>query len=476
MANRRDFLKLVSAALGGTVLSACGTTPTDGAVPPRADAPPLPNGFRFFALSNSAAPLPGGVSSEVFRMDAMIHDGQEIVYSAVDTGGGVGLYAVKFDVTNGEPRASSARRVIHTSQHLDGRPVLGLSAYDMNASGQIALVVKTEGEYLVNTVDNDGKPDGGQKPMTVQHVYLERGRGWERLLDEHARSLEGHELVGHYHDVDIHDDGNVIFVADYVHNDADRAAETRNGVFLTPKGASADTRLVVSAGQRLTQSLSSSVVSRFGLVDLHDRGQFVVQGAIAPLRASDQADRAPPESVLLRGNLGQVTTMSANANRLNALSVASASSGSGLRSQRSRAEGLSLMGARSGPRGSMAQVLHTTPSTQDFVLNDVRVASTGDLSPMGERILSFVSPVMASSGEVYFCVYTEAGFELCAHNGVETRTMLRTGDKLANDPRPIASIHLGNLTNQVDRSGRLAFIVTHQDAANTTSVVLGLPI
>jgi hypothetical protein len=137
---------------------------------------------------------------------------------------------------------------------------------------------------------------------------------------------------------------------------------------------------------------------------------------------------------------------------------------------------LSLMGPRSGPRGAVAQVLHTTPSTQSFVLNGVIVAKTGDRSPMGEEILTFVSPVMAASGEVYFTVYTEAGFELCAHNGRETRTMLRTGDRLANDPRPIGSIHFGNLTNQIDGSGRLAFVVTHQDASSCASVVLGLPV
>ncbi|HWG84769.1 MAG TPA: hypothetical protein VNT60_04735 [Deinococcales bacterium] len=478
MVNRRDFIRLAGAALGGTLITSCGVNQADvqSAAPgPQAQ---LPNGFQFFNMKDSGQPLPGGALPENYRLDAVIYDGASgsgAAYGAVGSDGRVGLYGAAFDLSGSTPRLAGEAVIIRTGDQLDGKVVRGLDAFDSNLRGDLAIVVKTDGEYKAPKVDERGRVTSGEQVMPTQTLYLRREGRFQRLLGLGDRSVEGHELYGIFHDVDLHDDGRILVVAEYGHKLGDGRLEARNGIFTLSGGDPATTRLVLSNARKLAQTLDAPTLSRFGLVDLHDRGHFVAQ-AITDVPQAGSPGFNPQSlgggtgggTVLVRGSLD------ANLASPNSVRVLASSEASAGRATQSAVRGLNIMGPRSGPGYSVAHVLHASASEQAFVRDGQVVARSGELSPSGDRILSFVSPVMGSGGEMYFVVVTEAGFELCAQASGRQRTLLRTGDKLANDARAVGGIHLGYVTSQVDGAGRLAFTVTFQDG--TAALVLGLPV
>lgn len=474
MTNRRDFLKAAGLTASGAILSSCSTSPNPSPSRPGTDGI-LPNGYRFFSLKRGTDPLPGGGRGQQLRPDAGIDAQGRVVYGAIDSHDLIGLYALQVGMQGDTPRVLREDRLVRTGDTLDGRRVVELNAYDMTRQGHLAMVVKVETETPVNTVDDHGNFDGGTAPMRMQALYCDLGQGLTRVLREHLSNAEGHEFAGMFGDVDIHDDGNLIFTANYYHNTGQGRKEVRQGVFVLRGLDGQRAQLVVASGAPLAANTAAPSISHFGLLSLHDGGQFVLQTHLTPPAGlAVQSAEGALQTAVLRGNLGALGPASLSTGSPSSLRVEASSITSGLRSTSARASGLTVFGPRSGPNNSFAHVLNTGDSSV-LVINNREVMRSGDLSPSGQAVHDITTPQLAADGVTFFVASTKSGTELLATNGRQTRSILKSGDLLVNHPRPVGrSICVGFTATHSDDQGRLVFVVDHDDEGQ--SVVLGLPV
>lgn len=470
--NRRNFLKATGLTLSGAILSACSTSPKAAPPKPGSDGI-LPNGYRFFRLKGNRDVLPGGLEAQQLRPDAGLDARGRIVYGAIDRTDVVGLYALQVAMQSDTPTVVREERLVRTGDVLDGRKVVELNAYDLSRQGYLALVVKVETEMQVNTMDEYGHFDGGTAPMRMQAIYCDLGQGLTRVLREHLSNLEGHEFAGMFGDLDLHDDGNLVFAANYYHNTGQGRKEVRQGVFVLRGLDGRQAQLVVTSGAPLAVSATAPSISHFGLLSLHDGGQFVVQTYLnAPVGVSAQSEGAL-QTAVLRGNLNAVGPSSLRTGSPSILRVEASSVGGDLRMS-SGASGTTIFGPRSGPDGSLAHVLSQGDSSV-LLVNNREVMRSGDVSPSGQVVEDITTPQLATDGVTFFVVSGKSGSELLATNGQQTRSILKSGDRLVNHSSPVGrSICLGFTATHSDDQGRLVFVVDHDDSSQ--SVVLGLPV
>lgn len=472
MNNRRDFLKAAGLTLSGAILSSCSTSPNAAPPKPGSDGI-LPNGYRFFRLKGNSDALPGRAKGQQLRPDAGLDAQGRVVYGAIDQSDQIGLYALQVGMQGDTPRVLREDRLVRTGDVLDGRRVVELNAYDQSSQGHLALVVKVETEMRVNTVDEHGNFDGGTAPMRMQALYCDYGQGLTRVLREHLSNAEGHEFAGMFGDVDLHQDGNLIFVANYYHNTGQGRKEVRQGVFLLKGLDGRQAQLVVASGAPLAASTAAPSISHFGLLSLHDGGQFVVQTHLNPPSGVTLQSEGALQTAVLRGNLGAIGPASLRTGSPSNLQIEASSISSGLRLN-SRASGLTIFGPRSGPNNSFAHVLNQGDSSL-LLINNRAIMRTGDRSPSGETIHDITTPQLATDGVTFFVVSTRSGSELLVTNGQQTRSILQSGDLLVNHSSPVGrSICLGFTATHSDDHGRLVFVVDHDDASQ--SVVMGLPL
>ena len=471
--NRRDFLKTAGLTLSGAILSSCSTSP-NGAPPKPGNDGILPNGYRFFHLKGNRDGLPGGFKGQHLRPDAALDAQGRVVYGAMDSSDVVGMYAMQVAMQGDAPRVMREERLVRVGDILDGRKVVELNAYDISRQGYLALVLKVETEMRVNTMDQYGHFDGGTAPMQMQAIYCDFGQGLVRVLREHMHNAEGHEFAGMFGDIDIHDDGNLIFTANYYHNTGQGRKEVRQGVFLLRGVDGQQAQLVVASGAPLAASTAAPSISQFGLLSLHDGGQFVLQTHLnAPTGVSVQAEGGM-QTAVLRGNLGAVGPNSLRTGSPSSLQVEASSISSGLRSLNNRNTGLTIFGPRSGPDGRFAHVLNQG-DTSVLMINNREVMRSGDISPSGQVVEDITTPQLATDGVTFYVASGKSGSELLATNGHQTRTILKSGDRLVNYASPVGrSICLGFTATHCDDQGRLVFVVDHDDQSQ--SVVMGLPV
>lgn len=477
MTTRREFLKAAGITAGLTVSGAILSSCSNNALPPVVVGTDgiLPNGYRFFALKRSSETLPNGGSIQQLRPDACIDASGRIIYGVVDKSDRIGMYAMRVDLNGANPTVISEERLVVTGDYLDGRRVIELNSYDINRSGHYAVVVKVETEIMVNTTDESGNFTGKQAPMHMQALYGDFGLGLKKVLSENMTNAQGHEFAGMFGDVALHDDGNLIIAANYYHNSGEGLRDVRQGVFALNSRNSSKTELVMSSGAPIAASTAAPSISRFGLLSLHDGGEFVVQANLNPSPLSLQsASEGAMETALLRGNLNTVGEQRLSSGAAANMRIEASSIQSGLRVMSTRASGTSFFGPRLGPSRSFAHVLNNG-ETHTLLINNRQVLKSGGRSPTGAVIAGITSPQLATDGVSFVTVSTNKGIELIATNGQQSRTILRSGDFLVNDSRPIGPyFSLGYTTTHSDDDGRLVFIVGHD--ANSQSLVIGIPV
>ncbi|WNG24280.1 hypothetical protein F0U62_09800 [Cystobacter fuscus] len=398
----------------------------------------------------------------------MIHDLGEVYYSQKTQDEHIELKAIRVDASG---TILSERTVIRTGQKVDGQTVVRLGKYDLNRKGELLVVIHHELSVKVPTIDDRGRVTGEQFAQT-QMLCLDTGSGIRGLVKEGDTALDGHRMLGSFSNVVIHDDSQVVFTADYLHFLGEQGGQPqydpRQGLFTQQPGS--HPVLVVHNDALIIQELGSSSIARFGLVDLHDHGNLVVQvhtlQAPKPTAQSLPHEAPKSQTVLLQGNLKKLQAT------LPLGGLQSPPHAAGVRKQ-----GIGGSAVRFGPRAgglNATGYVLSTGKQQQLLVRDQVLYQTGDTSPEGNTVTGSLPPVMGSAGEVYFVLSTQTGYELCAYNGQERRTLLRSGAILTPGGSPIDRIWLGSVTQQLDRVGRLAFVVTHQD--NRASVVLGLPV
>jgi hypothetical protein len=217
--------------------------------------------------------------------------------------------------------------------------------------------------------------------------------------------------------------------------------------------------------------VGGDTVGGFGLVDMHDNGNFVAQAH--PSRVVDAnanvVGAAPTNSgsMLMRGNV--------SSNRLTQTTIRDSGRGGALAAMVGTAAGsTSTYGPRLGPANVPAFVLHPTERSLALYYDGLRIVETGERSHIGNVVLNINPPAFGPDGEIYYVLVTTKGSELYVGNGIDFALLLQTGDRLANDTRPISDIIVGHTTELVDPDGRIVLITTH--ATGPDNLVVGLPL
>lgn len=461
---RRDLLRMLGSALGGVILTSCDDASPTG---PSSILPALPNGFRFYPLKYSGSALPGGGTADRLVLDATIDDRGEVLYSAVMSEL-AGLYGMSVDLAAGTPSVLSERAVVRCGDLMsDGSTVVAVRRYDVNAHGGLAVVARVV------------PVDGGE--LTTEIVYLDRGSGaLQPVLYDGFLTSDGHELLGVFGDIDIHTGHDLAVVASYIHWDPEAGIhrealdpndrQPRDGIFAMDVGNPASLRLVTHGDEHISGVDDLEVT--FGLIDMHDDGNYIAQATAArPIHTGQDSSLALSSvggsehrgALLVQGNV-----------HLGGLRVAAApASINVVRLFQNVAVGDSYLGPRIGAENMTAYVLHHDDMAMSLYYHGLEVVTTGERSPGGSTVLSIMPPVFGPAGELYYLLHTRDGHELCATNGEQQRTILASGDRLIGEDRRVDSIAIGSTTEHCNSAGQLAFAVILED--DTATVVLGNP-
>jgi len=451
MATRRDFLKGLGGALGAVVLtSSCGS---GGGSSSNNNTSLIPNGYRFFRVLTTGDPLPEGNTLFAMPGAAMINSRNELFVYGLDQADRSGFYELLLDFGGSRPAVLRARKVIREGDVLkDSKVVDQVTSGDVNDLGSFAAVVKT--------TDN------------LSGLYLERQKsGFEPVAGYLTGMPNGAGKFGSFFgDVDIHDNDNILFVAQYAPYGI---VQGRQGLIYLPGGEVNEKGSIVTSTADLIPE-TGGFISGLGLVDMHDNGNYVLQAygmsqaMITGQKVSAGAGRLDAEaaSMLITGNVKDPFTRT----------LRSISSSIPVKKSTAARPGFTYGELRYGPRignsNKAAFVVHVNGSHMVMVYDGNPVISTGSLSPLGNPVSSVAAPVVGADGLLYYQAVTEQGMELVVYNGVDSKTILTNGDTV--DGAVLRSLFFGFMTEQVDKAGRVVFTADFEDG--NTSLVIGIPV
>jgi hypothetical protein len=440
MQSRRDFLKLLSMAVGAT-LSGCGgsnsTVGGFGAIPVSYQFVPLvrsgqaiPNARAFFGQSIAdEPPFLGGV---------MINNKRQIAFHAADDSEIRGIYEVEYSDSG---TTSEVKKIIREGDRLpDGTVVDEFSDGDLNNSG----------DFLVQVEDPEGVdslqycPDGGDFAMLSES--FREAAGNIRLSGEICQCQA------------LSDDGRALFVADYFDEDGEAKGE---GLFSLAVGQPDPAQLILANDLLLPSSGVS--VQTIGAAEIGVSGQYLALGSATPTAggASPVAEGVPL-TYLVTGRPGE------------APQVLAADPALGITTPGVIQASISMC-PRMGDSG-VCTVLQLDANKTELRLNrelllEADFQNGGSLSPRGSRIVSMFPPVFGPGGLVFLQIFTTDGTEVVVYNG-RFQTILARGDVITG--KVVADIMFGALPEAVNSRGELAAVVVFEDGE--TVVMLGLPL
>ena len=498
--DRRTFIKYASALLGGSLLAACSDqTPTLVDRIQDSESPlPTPNAYRFYALKRDGDALPDGRRIDMLRYDAVISDNGQIAYTAFDESGRIGLYRLQVDTSGETPRVIDERSVLYEGDVLEGGRAAPVSGYHIASNGDVVIAVETlvgdgfEDSKIAPHVDveymeasgfmTEGPPllDGDRAYQRETGIYRLSASGNRELLIAAGTAIaDGHVIQGNFGPAIV--SGNeLMFTAfvQYFNADTDTFELVHALLYLDDLSRGAENTLLVQRSGRLPYGMyeadylsSESVVQLFGLIDLQPGGAYCVQAHTAlPSRMNDETRPAGEQTYM--GSM----LMAGNARRPGSAVVLAAPREIGIAPANSRDRvgiGMAPHGPRISPQGTMGSVLTLANESQRLYFGGRLVASSGDLTPSGNSMESFMTPVFGPEGEMYVTVQTADSMELMLYDGATLRTLLRTNDTLVGETTPVSLITLGTLIRHVNRDGQLAFTVVREDG--TCALVIGIP-
>jgi hypothetical protein len=498
--DRRTFIKYASALLGGSLLAACSEqTPTlIDRIQDAQDPIPTPNAYRFYALKRDGDALPDGRRIDMLRYDAVISDNGQIAYTAFDDSGRIGLYRLQVDTSGDSPRVLDERSVLYEGDALDTGRAAPVGGYHIASNGDVIIAVETlVGEGIeddkiaphvkVEYAEASGLMTEGPALLDPNRAYMRESAIYrltasgnrELLVAAGTKISDGHMIQGQFGPAVV-SGSELMFTAfvQYHNPDTDTFELVHALLYLENIGSGAENTVLVQRSGRLPYGMyaaddlsSESVVQLFGLIDLQAGGHYSVQAHTAlPSRMNDETRPAGEQTYL--GSM----LMVGNARRPGSAVVLAAPREIGIAPANSRDRvgiGNAPHGPRISPQGIMGSVLTLANESQRLYYGGRLVASSGDLSPAGFSIESFMTPVFGADGEMYVTVQTSDSMELMLYDGATLRTLLRTNDTLVGEATPVSLITLGTLIRHANRDGQLAFTVVREDG--TSALVIGIP-
>ncbi|HOQ27191.1 MAG: hypothetical protein GX785_02960 [Armatimonadetes bacterium] len=451
MANRRDFLRLLGAGLGGTLLSSCGSSSGTAKVGPGGGSgtTPLPNALHFTPVLDVAngRVTRGGRNLDLSDLTpgaVMMNDQNQIIFYGTGSGGNLGIHQLTMDYGRGRaPSVADSQTLLRQGDTVAGRSVDLIYPGDTNSSGSFGVIIGSDGQTPALIMRNG--PTGAFERILEAMMDLPGGQGF------FGGSIDTFSLGAN---------DDILLVARYSQTDQPASAQ---GAFLMP-GASVDnSQILTSSGQPAPQS--DGVIDSIGLVDLGEGGAYVLMVNTSPANPARRPARAPGESrcntAVIYGHVRQAFSRS---RLLTASPVLGAS--------RAASTGESYLAARVGKDDSAMRVVHVTEEHLVMYFRDQVIAETGGLSPSGHVIRSITPGVVnGPAGLCYYQLFTDEGLELCVSNGVEHRTLLSRGDKI--DGKVVNTFIFGFHPEQVDSQGRCVIQVEFTDG--TMSIVVAFP-
>ena len=453
---RREFLKLMGGAIGGAVLLPYGCSDRGSG----GNDTPLPNGYRFYRIIGSdQTAFPDLLQ---ITPGLMINDRNRILfYGQNRASDAYGLYEIQLDLAAAEPKAVGFRTLAATGGRLtpSGRQQVGrILRADTNAAGQTAILLDTLA---------DGP--GAAKPDALASVYIDSGDGrLERIVGFNDRAPDGGRYGGAFGDLSLHDNADLLLVAQF----SDQAGDNAQALFALPGAQPSRGQIQLRTGTAL-QGRASALVSSLGLVDLNDAGNYTIQTNVhtPQWRAGTGAAPEPAQAALLQGRVMQGLGAAPT-------NILSAPMPTGLSSD---IQGAVILGPRAGAEDAAAWVTHMpnpgpTTATEEQVLyykhgGRVReVARAGGHSP----IHALSAPVLSRSGLLFYLQVNTAakpGLELKVLGDGEPQTILAQGDEVAG--KTLSGIMYGFHAQQADIEGRI--VVYAEFADGDTAILLGVP-
>lgn len=474
-ASRRDFLKLAAGSMGGALLAGagvgCGGGGTlagggGGLIGGPGKAPPLPGSFAFWAVfSPGANPLPAitALAGGITNNDGIL------LFNAVESGssdpttGIRGVYTVNIGYNgSNQPSLGGGTTLLRVGDQQAGFIVDKIYNSAMNNQGP------TTTDCHIVSAKNDS-------PTVLMNP---QGTGLAPFIANLVQGPNGITFGGHYTDLDINDNGDLLLTADYSTSNVSvppnfnsfpvATAKIAQGLFIFPGAANiVDTTqgtLLQATGDNMPGT--NTPISRLGLIALDNKQNYVCQ-----VFANDQTQGAG------RGEQRLMMASVVAGNARTRAHLLAASPYVGGRATTS-VPGDTYMGPRINNAVTLVCVSTSPTATQLCYTADgvtTTLAQTGGTSPTGALINNCGNGVVDQNGLAYYVLVTPNGTELVVSNGVQSKTILKTGDSIPNvSGKTVYSIIQGTHSNQTDSQGRFAFVIDFNDGSQ--SIVVGIPL
>lgn len=448
--DRRKFLRMAGAAIGGVILLPYGCSQSENGV---TDAAPgtTYNFFKILDRSMGLLPKPAAITPGI-----LINDAGRILFYGDLGNNNYALFELIMEYPDTGPVVREVRIAVETGQSYDGGPpVQRINRADTNGLGDIALVL-----------DFRKASNSPPEPNELPAVFVREDNRVHRVLGFGDRAPDGGLFGGAFGDLAVNNGRDLLLVSHHV----SAANDFSHGVFSLP-GSSLNRALLLQDSGTALQGRSNAFVRGFGLVDRFGEGNYVAQTQIAaqsPFRATLGAGGEPSGSVgsLLQGNASQGLTAAPPR-------ILSAPGIFGLKSE---AQGEIIMGPRAGADNSAAWIEHSPDGEQQrlFFGSNSRPVSEIANNVANTSIFSFSAPVLSANGSLsYLQINNDERNtpELKVVGSGAPETVLRVGDKIGG--QPVTALMYGYHSRQADTQGRI--VVYAEFGEGEPAILVGIP-
>lgn len=264
-------------------------------------------------------------------------------------------------------------------------------------------------------------------------------------------------------DVDLHDE-DILLAAAHAPERVDTLPPGHSLLHL-PGGSLSASRTMMSSGDVLGGT--DHEITDFGLLDLHDAGNFTVQTRTASLleHSSEQIKLGAPLEAGTAVVSGTLTAPADHDLVTAPPSIAAA-----------RFPGETHYGPRMHPDGHTFVILHED-GRERLILGARTLLESGEASPAGGIVLGFAPGSISPAGLVYYQLYSSAADArqaLVVTNGFEHRVVVQRGDEVMNWGSPIDEMFFGTTSHHVNARHRIALVSTFEDGSQ--ALVVGVPV
>lgn len=458
---RRDFIKFAGTALGGVLLTGCGSNIGSGSAG-------SPNGYRFYRLKSAG----DSVGSRSRRMSILefggsvhISSGGIVTFDAYDSDKRHGLFQLDVDLDSSRPVIYGEDTSVLSGDTLgDQRTVREFTAHDVDDQGRIAAVLHpaygaASSQYGAGLYYRNDRTTGFS-PVVIH------GDSW----DEGDTAASG--IFG---DVALSETSGILAVASHTAQvPGARSGQSLLNLPVPEELLSTADRIPLSTADRILGTSdyingTEYQVSGIGIVDVGPSGHFAASSHAVPtalLGASSDGTTETGMHLMLTGHL--------LAPNDHALFVAPPLLTS------STHTGTTSYGPRVGFDGTVYTKVGGAEGGQEMLVRgDEVLRRTGEPGPAGETVASFTPGSTSADGSYYYTQYAEGpddriDVSLLAYDGSEHRTLLATGDVLADGGGEVGNIVFATTTNHVDRDNRIVLLCQFTDGSS--AVVIGIPV